>query len=494
MVRGNPWVGALLGLGLVGCSGVTPMDGGATERSDIIGGQNDSTHRGVFGVVIKNQALCSASLILPNLLLTARHCVADVSTGDGNIDCKASNFGTPYAPSSFVASWAADLTGTVQPSAIFDVDKVYVPTAPLVCGNDIALLRLTTNVASTAAATIIPRVDMAPMTDEGFSAVGYGLTDPNDTQGATAGIRRSAGGLNVGCVGAVDCAGTRATDTEWAANSAICHGDSGGPALDAQEQVIGVASRADVDCALGLYSSVSSWSALIVDAATDAADQGGYDPPAWAGGTTTPPDAGAPDAGVAGGPTMGAGGSSTGGTAGSSAGGRGGSAGRASGGRASGGSATGGSASGGRSSGTGGGAGTATVTPLPDAGVPPDASAPLDGGGLVDTGPGLGEKCDTNNCFGDLVCYTGNGKPPGTCVPPCTSLDKTCPAQYECNAHINACVPVSSGSSSDSSTKQDSGCGCRVATESSSTGATWPLMAVFAAAGSVLRRRRRAGR
>jgi MYXO-CTERM domain-containing protein len=512
MVRGYPWVGALLGAALVACSGVTPKEQSAEEQAGIIGGQNDTTHRGVFGIIINNQSLCSASLIAPNLLLTAHHCVSDISTGADNINCQSSTFGTPFAASSFVASWAPDLSGNVQPSSVFDVNKVYVPTNNLVCGDDIALLRLSANVASTAAATITPRVDSPPADNEAYTAVGYGITDPNDTQGNTALVRRSATGLTVGCVGASECASAGAKTGEWGGYTATCGGDSGGPALDAQGQVIGVTSRGDATCLVGLYSSVSSWKSLIVDAATDAANAGGYPPPDWAGGTTMPPDGG-----VAGGPSAGTGG--TGGTGGAGSGGKsgagtggtvamagrggatgsGGSAGRsASGGQASGGQASGGQASGGKS---GGSAGMSTTIPVTDAGAPPpDASAPgNDGGGLVKPGPMLGESC-TDSCFGSLLCYSASGKPPGTCVPPCTSIDKTCPAQYDCNAHIGACIPIaggsssggssgSSGSSSDS-TKTNAGCGCRVNGESS--GSSWQALGLLALCGGMLRRRRRA--
>src|SRR5919204_4264984 len=110
MVRGTHRLAALLGLGLLACSGVTPPGEQSAQTGEaIVNGQTDTTHKGVFGVVIRNQALCSASLILPNLLLTAHHCVADVSTGEGPIDCNQSTFGSPYAASGFVATYSSDL-------------------------------------------------------------------------------------------------------------------------------------------------------------------------------------------------------------------------------------------------------------------------------------------------------------------------------------------------------------------------------------------------
>jgi hypothetical protein len=429
MSRAPHRLAGLLGLGLFACSSVTPSSPSEIERDGIVGGENDTTDRGVFGILIKNQALCSGTLIAPNLVLTARHCVADLSTGDNPIDCTKSTFSAPYSASSFLLSWASDLTGNVPRGDVFRASDVRVPTPTQFCGNDVALLILSSDVPSSTATPIAPRVDTPPATNEPFTAIGYGLTDPTDTQGTTAGVRHDLGGLQVGCVGAVECFGTRAKDDEWAANASICHGDSGGPALDAEGRVIGVASRADQTCSTGLYSSVSAWKSLIVSTATDAANAGGYTPPAWT---------------------------------------------------------TGGGGSGGMSS-TNGSAG---ATPLLDGGVTPpspDAGPSSDGdGGLVKTGPELGETCN-DGCFGDLLCYASDGKPPGVCVPPCGASDKSCPSDYLCNVNLGACVPKTS---TKSSTTASASCGCRIGGDATTT--AWPALGIFAACGGMLRRRRRA--
>ncbi|HSU39703.1 MAG TPA: trypsin-like serine protease, partial [Polyangiaceae bacterium] len=134
MVCGQLWVAGLVGLGLLACSSVGPTSPSGSEQEDVVGGQNDSTHQAVFGIVIKNQALCSGTLLAPNLVLTARHCVSDLSTGDNVIDCTQSTFLPKYAASSFVLSYAADLTGTVAQASIFEVSDVRVPGATQFCG------------------------------------------------------------------------------------------------------------------------------------------------------------------------------------------------------------------------------------------------------------------------------------------------------------------------------------------------------------------------
>jgi MYXO-CTERM domain-containing protein len=209
--------------------------------------------------------------------------VATIGGGD-SVNCNTSKFGATHAASDFAVSWADNLRNNVPDSEVFDVSEVRVPPDTSVCGNDIALLELTTNVPADQAMPIQPRVDTAPMVDEVFDAVGYGLTNPNDMQGTTAGKRMRFDGAHVGCVGAADCQGTGAAATEWAANVPVCSGDSGGPALDAGGRVIGVTSRGPQECDFAVYSAVSPWKTFIVDGATDASDDGGYEPPGWVTG------------------------------------------------------------------------------------------------------------------------------------------------------------------------------------------------------------------
>lgn len=449
------WLGGMCGLALVACSGASAPAPSAAESEAIVGGTVDSKHQAVLGMLIQEQALCSGTLITPNLVLTARHCVADVTTGEDPIDCNTSEFSAAYPPSAFAMSSTTDLTGDVPQSTVFHVASVHVPDDARFCGNDVALLELTANVASGTALPIAPRLDKAPKDDEAYTAIGYGLTDPNDMQGATAGVRHVATGLTVGCVGALDCLGSRATDDEWAANSAVCHGDSGGPALDADGLVIGVASRADDTCAFGLYSSVSAWKSFITGTALDAAMRGGYAPPDWTNAAT--------DSGGSGGST--------------SAGG------------------SGGTNAGGGNSGSGG----TSIMPEPDAGVPLDAGMPPGDGGLVTPGPMLGDACESG-CFGELLCYAANSKPPGVCVPPCGARGE-CPSTYSCNTRLGACVPQPSTSGSGGtgvlgdpdagvvpSTTTTTSCACRVGGVHGSS--PWSALAALGFCGGLLRRRR----
>jgi hypothetical protein len=141
-------------------------------------------------------------------------------------------------------------------------------------------------------------------TDEVFQAVGYGLQQVSDEAGKTAGHRMVVSNARVDCGGAA-CGTEMVKDGEFVADSPVCSGDSGGPALDEAGRIVGITSRGDEACTLGIYTSVSAWRDFIVEKALQAATEGRYAAPAWASpnqsaanaGTTTKADSAGPAAG-----------------------------------------------------------------------------------------------------------------------------------------------------------------------------------------------------
>jgi MYXO-CTERM domain-containing protein len=276
--------------------GLTLVLAGCTDAADatlpvglvqdpIVGGQPDSMSHSVVGILTREGELCSGSLILPNLVLTARHCVATLSSGE-SVQCGVSMFGSVHPASDFAVSWDDNLTGNVDSASVYHASAVRVPSEAGVCGNDIALIELSANVPAEQATPLVPRIDSAPMNNEVFDAVGYGLTDPNDQLGTTAGRRMRFNGAHVSCVGTA-CGSLGGVASEWGANAPVCSGDSGGPALDSAGRVIGTTSRGPQACNFVVYTGVSTWKSFIVDGATTAANDGGYTPPGWVTGTTT---------------------------------------------------------------------------------------------------------------------------------------------------------------------------------------------------------------
>jgi MYXO-CTERM domain-containing protein len=249
--------------------------------SAISGGEPDSVDSNVFILVSHRQkegvALCSASLIAPNLLLTARHCVADVTSE--TVTCGVTTAGTPFPANTFFAANTQSIDQVTMANA-FAVSAVSVPTQGSdICGFDLALVTLSTLVPASIATPLIPRIDRKVTLGEAYTAVGYGQDLPGDAGIAGAGARRGRSGLKVEC--APGGCGAGVQSDEFGGNEGICSGDSGGPALDADGKVVGVVSRSGDSCNHPVYGSVASWKDWITTTTRQAALDGKYDVPFW---------------------------------------------------------------------------------------------------------------------------------------------------------------------------------------------------------------------
>ena len=244
-----------------------------SQQHQIQGGETEEDRTYVVGLVIQQGwagGACSGSLIAPNLVLTAQHCIAPTSSQ--GIACGFSTFGETYNPSDIYVTTKTDFPRF----GYYGVSEIIVPEPEAeVCGNDIALLLLTQNVMSSDAVPIRPRLDEPVAVNERFAAVGYGHTG----QGEGAGRRRSIENRRVICSGFQNgCQDNNQGiyDNEWVGNDGTCQGDSGGPALDVNEQVIGVLSRGPEGCIYPVYTDVIRYAPWIRDVATQAATSGGY--------------------------------------------------------------------------------------------------------------------------------------------------------------------------------------------------------------------------
>lgn len=259
-------------------------------------GQADTSNSGGVALLRGNsptfivlESTCSASLIAPNVAMTARHCVESLTANTG---CAATFTGT-RTHSYLAIRTEADVAA---PGAPFVVSQIRKPTTTSACDGDIALLILATNVPNELLVPVVPRLAAPPLVGETFSAIGYGLTTA--AGGSIDGKRRRADGSQVACIGAASCG---ASPFQWfGAPPRICPGDSGGPALDAKGEVIGVASRGQCGASgtVAIYARTDANAALIVNAVLEGASLGGYPAPAWAV-IPDAPDAGVPDAGAA---------------------------------------------------------------------------------------------------------------------------------------------------------------------------------------------------
>jgi len=259
----------------------------------IEGGALAPAQTSVVGMFVNGDAfsgVCSGTLIAQNLVLTARHCVSAELAG-GTI-CGQASLGAPSdAQRQYVTT---DLQMSEQGNWYQGSRILVAPGGDDTCGYDMAMLVLAESVPSSATIPYSPRIDLAPRIDEPYTAVGYGEIGVN----GDVGTRMQRSGLNVLCaVGTCRSYSADVTDTEFQGDTGTCLGDSGGPALDVENRVIGVLSRGLRDsCAASIYSSVSAWGEWIRQGAMSAAQLGGYEPPRWAvtGSTAAPAPAPAP--------------------------------------------------------------------------------------------------------------------------------------------------------------------------------------------------------
>jgi MYXO-CTERM domain-containing protein len=238
----------------------------------IAGGTTDNERTAVVGLSRGGTSICSGSLIAPNLVLTAQHCVAD--TPYEYAICGDSGFDNAADPRILFVTTDTSVFG----GDFYIGEELHVPPGGNdICGYDMALIILEENIPPEEALYIIPRIDLSLEVGEEYTAVGYGHTG----NGQGAGVRRALPGLEVECVGS-DCNfWSFVQETEWQGGAGVCQGDSGGPALDQDGQVIGVVSRGPEGCGATVYGSVYAWGDWIIEIGERAAELGGYEPPPW---------------------------------------------------------------------------------------------------------------------------------------------------------------------------------------------------------------------
>ena len=257
------------------------------SQEAIKGGYPDPDDTAVVDIVwLEGQYFseCSGSLIAPNLVLTARHCVAEIINGDQGIDCSVAKFAKHAGASSFYVSTKQFLSP--NPDDFHSVQEVITPDPTGVCGTDVAVLVLSESIQPSEAVPLVPKVDESLVKGEIYSAVGFGGTVDD---GTGSGQRRRLDNLEVMCVGNQCPPAYVDTVTEWVGDHGICQGDSGGPSIDLQNRVTGVTSRGGAGCTSPVYGSVYGWADWIKGNAIHAAEVGGYEPPPWAKGFSTDP-------------------------------------------------------------------------------------------------------------------------------------------------------------------------------------------------------------
>jgi Trypsin len=270
---------------LVACGGVDappppPAAVQVSELESVKGVPDRGLDPAVVAIEIGGSSLCSGSLVAPDVVLTARHCVAQAAA---TIQCPttAAQVGPAVDPSTLQILAGDDVTTA---TLIGIGSAIVAPAGDVLCDADIAFIVLD---RSTTDITPLQISTTPVVAGSHVRSVGFGAT--SDTTPAGIKIVRE----HVAVQGVV-------TD-EFQIGEATCQGDSGGPAFDETTgQIVGVVSRGGGTCtgknAYNIYTRTDIFESLFAQAlalgAEDAADAGvdaGTHRTHVDGGTSTPP-------------------------------------------------------------------------------------------------------------------------------------------------------------------------------------------------------------
>jgi hypothetical protein len=253
------------------------MELGSTEQAMLGGELSDESFGGVVFLETKQSETeglaCTGTLIAPNLVATALHCVTTEALGyfnclpDGSLSATStveeSTLG-PLVPPGNVKVYTGSPVSYGEPAAVGQ--RLLGTGSTQACQGDLAFIVLDRALDQP---TVPVRLDRLVAWRESVDVLGYGLTD--DPAHESMRVIRGVDVLDVGPVSTAEPTRTQAPRT-FTVGTGPCKGDSGGPALARDTRaLLGVFSlNTSRDCAevggRAVYTSVMPFHQLVLDA------------------------------------------------------------------------------------------------------------------------------------------------------------------------------------------------------------------------------------
>ena len=231
----------------LGCT-ETSAESTASSRQDVLNGQLSGTDDDAVVNLSSTSASgsiwgCSGTLVAPNVVLTARHCIANFADGKFTCDADGNLVGGSVGGLSGTLDTPGNITIRTGPGPKVNPAahglSIFAAQTTTICRNDIALVVLDKELTNFPIKPM--RLYQGTLPGEHIRVVGYGVNSDGGL-----GTRYTRSGATIAKVGTSQFRPTGDAippRTFMTTGPLLCEGDSGGPALSDNEAVIGVFSQ-----------------------------------------------------------------------------------------------------------------------------------------------------------------------------------------------------------------------------------------------------------